>query len=118
MNEPRHAPRQGEGVPMTIMRLAVTGLIASTALGSALAADMPTKAPPPPAETPFFLVNDTSIIYYHAFRATDPGVNTTPKDVLEINHFDVWKYGTNFFDIQALQSNHPDPTIPCTPPHT
>jgi len=102
---------------MTITRLALAGLLASTALGSAFGADMtiPIKAPPAPVETPFFLVNDTSIIYYHAFNATDPGVNTTPKEVLEINHFDVWKYGTNFFDIQGLQSNHRDPTIPCTP---
>jgi hypothetical protein len=100
---------------MKIACLFAGALLSSTALSAALAADMnvlPVKAPPP-RETPFFIVNDTSFSYYHAFTATDPGVNKTQKDVLEITHFDVWKYGTNFFDIQGLQSDNKDPTRPC-----
>jgi hypothetical protein len=103
---------------MKITRLIIAGLLSSTAIGAAFAADMnvmPTKAPPLPPDSPFFIVNDTSFSYYHAFTATDPGTNKTPKDVLEITHFDVWKYGTNFFDIQGLQSNHDDPARPCLP---
>jgi hypothetical protein len=94
--------------------LAVATVLASTAISPVFAADinvLPTKAPP--LEVPFFIVNDTSFSYYHAFTATDPGVNKTQKDVLEISHFDVWKYGTNFFDLQGLQSDNKDPARPC-----
>jgi hypothetical protein len=101
---------------MKIARVVLGGLLSSTAISGVLAADMnvlPTKAPPPVAEAPFFIVNDTAFSYYHAFTATDPGVHTTQKDVLEITHFDVWKFGTNFFDIQGIQSDNKDPTTPC-----
>jgi hypothetical protein len=102
---------------MTITRMTLAALLATTAISSAMAADidgnMPVKALPVPAPPPFFLVNDTSFSYYYAPTATDPGVNTTPKNVLEVTHFDVWKYGTNFFDIQGLQSNNRDPVSPC-----
>jgi hypothetical protein len=101
---------------MKIARVVLGSLLSSTAISSVLAADMnvlPTKAPPPVAEAPFFLVNDTAFTYYHAFNATDPDVHTTRKEVLEITHFDVWKFGTNFFDIQGLQSGNKDPASPC-----
>jgi hypothetical protein len=73
---------------MKIKRLVVGALLSSTAICPAFAADikvLPTKAQP--LEVPFFIVNDTSFSYYHALTATDPGVNKTQKDVLEITHF-------------------------------
>jgi hypothetical protein len=75
------------------------------------AASFPVKAKP----APFFFVNDNAITYYHAFNATDPGTSVTAKNVAEYTHFDVWKYGTNFFDIQGLQSDNRDPASPCVP---
>jgi len=99
---------------MKITRLIVSSLLSTAALGTAFAADLTAPPPPPQPTVPsFFIVNDTAFTYYHAFTATDPGVNTTPKDVLEFTHFDVWKYGTNFLDIQGLQSTSKDPVSPC-----
>jgi hypothetical protein len=56
---------------------------ATTLGGSVLAADMPTKAPPPKApEPPLFLVNQNSISYSYAFTANNPGAGKTPKNIL------------------------------------
>jgi len=94
--------------------------------GCALAADMPVKAPPPPKAVPFFFVNDTSVSFTWYFNATDPGVsgssNTVPGGVAgqgnsfwrasgEIDHFDVWEYGTNLIHIEADQYAKQDPIL-------
>jgi hypothetical protein len=106
---------------------------ATTALaGAAFAADMsmPLKAPPI-KEVPFFLVNDTSVSFTWYPNATDPGVgaggvpagwcgttvagtsgcgkNSFDKFVGSVTHFDVWAYGTNFFNVDYLKSNSNDP---------
>ncbi len=85
--------------------------------GSALAADLAVKAPAP-APTPFFIVNDNSVSFTWYPTATDPGVpgdgisghsNAFNKFVGTATHFDVWKYGTNFFNIDIIKSDNNNP---------
>ena len=92
--------------------------------GYAGAADMPIKSPPPPKPVPFFFVNDTSVSFTWYFNATDPGVagssNVFPGGIAgqgnsfwrasgEIDHFDVWEYGTNLIHIEIDQYAPADP---------
>jgi len=93
-------------------------LCASTALavavaaitwtGSAFAADLPVKekAAPPPPEKPFFLVNLNALSYSYAYTANNPGAGKTPKDIVSFTHFDVWEYGTNFFNVDWLKATN------------
>jgi hypothetical protein len=91
----------------------------------AYSADMPVKAPPP-KPVPFFFVNDTSVSFTWYFNATDPGVagmsNVVPGGVAgmrntfyraqgEIDHFDVWEYGTNLIHIELDQYGKQDPIL-------
>jgi hypothetical protein len=74
---------------------------------SAFAADMPVKEKkPPPPEAPFFFVNQNSLSYSYAFTANNPGAGKTPKDILSFTHFDVWAYGTNFFNVDWLKATN------------
>ena len=84
--------------------LALAGLFTAATIGFANAADLPTKAMAPAAPLPFFFVNDNSISYHYEFEATNPGAGKTPKNVLTFTHFDVWKYGTNFINIDWLKA--------------
>jgi hypothetical protein len=96
----------------------------TTLAGSAFAADMVVKAAPAPAPPPFFIVNDTSVSFTWYLNATNPGVagssdtinggvqgtgNSFSKWVGSATHFDVWSYGTNFFNIDYIQSDKHDP---------
>jgi hypothetical protein len=90
---------------------------------SAFAADMPVKEKkPPPPEAPFFFVNQNSLSYSYAFTANNPGAGKTPKDILSFTHFDVWAYGTNFFNVDWLKATNgkapPNgtPAAPCDNP--
>jgi hypothetical protein len=94
---------------------ALAAALAVTAVGAASAADMPAKAAAP---APFFLVNDTWVSFTWYPHATDPGVsgnnivgqsNAFSKYVGTVSHFDVWAYGTNFFNLDFLQSSSADP---------
>jgi hypothetical protein len=86
---------------------------------SAFAADLAVKAPAAaPAQTSFFIVNDNSISFTWYPTATDPGVpgggvagnsNAFNKFVGTATHFDVWAYGTNFFNIDILKSDKNNP---------
>jgi len=114
---------------------ATTALAIAFAAAAGFAADVPANAPPaaapaanippPPAPAPFFLVNDTSVSFTWYPSATDPGVaggsnvvpggiagqsNTFNKYVGTVTHFDAWAYGTNFFNLDFLQSDGRDPT--------
>ena len=91
---------------MTCRNVLIAGLFLAATAGFANAADLPTKAPEStaPLDPPFFIVNNNSIGYSYAFTATDPGAGTTPKNVLTFTHFDVWKYGTNFFNLDYLKA--------------
>jgi hypothetical protein len=111
------------GASMQISRYVLAGFLASTAVGSAVAADLTMKAPPP---VPFFFVNDTSIGFVWYPRATDPGVsggsdtvpggnfgqgNTFSRYQPRIDHFDVWEYGTNLIHIELDQYGKQDPSL-------
>jgi hypothetical protein len=89
----------------TAMAIAFAATISS---GSASAADLPVKAqkPPPPPEAPLFFVNQNSLSYSYAFTANNPGAGKTPKDVVSFTHFDVWAYGTNFFNVDWLKATN------------
>ena len=99
--------------------LFATALAFAFAATAASAADLPVKAPPQPPEAPFFLVNLNSLSYSYAFTANNPGAGKTPKDIVSFTHFDVWAYGTNFFNVDWLKatngSNPPNgtPAAPC-----
>ena len=83
-------------------------IFATVLASQAGAADVPpVKAPPaPPAAAPFFLVNDNSVTYRYEFNATNPGAGETPKHAVSFSHFDVWAYGTNFFNIDWLKATN------------
>jgi opacity protein-like surface antigen len=101
---------------MSYKSLALAAGLALAAFSSASAADlapMPVKAKPI-IDVPFFLVNDNRFTFAYQFTATDPGVtNKTAKQVYAYTHFDVWGYGTNFFNIDLLKSDKADPAAPC-----
>jgi hypothetical protein len=90
---------------------------AFTWAGSAFAADLAVKASAAaPASPSFFIVNDNSISFTWYPSATDPGVTPVPGESNPFNkfvgtatHFDVWEYGTNFFNIDILKSDNNNP---------
>lgn len=94
----------------------VLSLATIAPLTMASAADMapfPVKAKPIP-DLPFFLVIDNRVTFAYQFTASQPGSAVkTAKQVYAFTHFDVWTYGTNFFNIDLLKSDHADPAGPC-----
>lgn len=97
-----------------------TVVLATMSLGgAALSADLPSKDPAPSGkEQSWFVVNDNSVSFTWFPRATDPGVpgngiagepNAFNKFVGSATHFDVWAYGTNYFNIDILKSDNNDP---------
>jgi hypothetical protein len=85
--------------------------VAAACAGMARAADMPIKAPPV-TEPPWFIVNDNSVSFTWYPDATDPGVTTAShvdRYQGELTHFDVFRYGTNFFDAAYMQYGRGDP---------
>lgn len=56
--------------------------------------DSPDKAiAPVDPVSPFFLVQDTSISYWHEFNAAEPCVGTgIQKDIISLTHFDAWTH--------------------------
>jgi hypothetical protein len=105
---------------------AMLSLASLAPMSFASAADLPAykvKAKPIP-DLPFFLVIDDRVTYSWMPNGTDPGNYTvrpngtingnTAKSVYSFTHFDVWAYGTNFFTISMLKSDHNDPANPCT----
>lgn len=83
---------------------------------------MPVKEKP--QEKPFFLLIDDRLTFSWMPKGADPGyysirpdgsVNgTTARQVYSFTHFDIWSYGTNFFQISMYKSDHNDPANPCT----
>ena len=98
--------------------LTLAAVLVATATGIAGAADMPVKAVKPVSAVPFFFVNDNSVSYHYEFMATNPGADKTPKNVLTYTHFDVWKYGTNFINIDWLKATSRTPTATGTEGYT
>jgi len=66
----------------------------------------PTEKPAAKEPPPLFIVNDNIIGYYYLPTATNPGAGQTPKNVVVFNHFDVWTYGTNFFNAEYLKATN------------
>jgi hypothetical protein len=96
------------------LSITTAALAAVTWAGSALAADLPVKAPAPAPESPFFIVNDNSVSFTWAPSATDPGVDINGHSAFskytgEFTHFDVWQYGTNLIDLNYIKSDGNDP---------
>ena len=89
--------------------IALAGILAAALSGAAGAADMPVKALQPAPAMPFFFVNENSLSYHYEFTATNPGAGVTPKNVFTFTHFDVWKYGTNFINIDWLKATNGNP---------
>jgi len=106
--------------------LAAAALSLATLLpaGFAQAADLPVKAAKAPPDLPWFILIDDRVTYSYIFTAAQPGmwslkpdgtVNAkTTKQVYSFTHFDIWRYGTNFFTISMYKSDHNDPANPCT----
>jgi hypothetical protein len=87
-----------QGWALNVKAIALAAAFAASTCCYAAAADMPVKAPPPPKAVPFFFVNDTSVSFTYFPNATDPGVtgaNHLNQYNGELDHFDVWQYGTN-----------------------
>src|SRR6202050_5960486 len=108
----------GVGIASSAKSVVVAAAVSVAAIGYANAADMPVKAPPPPPAPPFFIVSDTSVSFTYFSNATDPGIsgssNTVPGGVSgqsatfaryqgSLDHFDVWKYGTNLIHVEFDQ---------------
>jgi hypothetical protein len=126
-----------KGLDHSIVNLGVIGMsrlrrtLAAAALslatlipaGYASAADIPVKAAKAPPELPWFILIDNRVTYSYIFTAAQPGmfsvrpdgtVNAkTTKQVYSFTHFDIWRYGTNFFTISLYKSDHNDPAAPC-----
>jgi hypothetical protein len=108
-----------------IAKAIVLAAVISASVGVyAQAADMPAKAPPPPKPVPFFIVNDTAVSFSWFPTATNPGISgsaaTVPGGVggqkatfsrfsPQLDHFDVWEYGTNLIHLEANQYGPQDP---------
>src|SRR5947207_15275374 len=98
-----------------------TSVALATVLGAlggfAYAADMPVKTPPKaPPPPPFFFVNENSISYSYQFHANNPLAGNSPKNVLTFTHFDVWEYGTNFFNVDYLRATNGSAPFPAVNP--
>ena len=103
----------------TVAAAAALSLATLAPMTLASAADMapfPVKAKPI-VDVPFFLVNDNRVTFAYQFNGVDPGVtNKTAKQVYAFTHFDIWAYGTNFFNIGLEKADHASPANPCADP--
>ena len=98
------------------MKLKIVSVIAMLMMSSgAFAADLPVKAAAaPPADMPFFFVNDNRLTYAYLPNGTEPSVTAqTAKQIVAFTHFDAWAYGTNLANLQIIRSDHNDPAGPC-----
>src|ERR1700761_5913586 len=107
----------------TAIAAAAVSLAALASPGAASAADLPVKAVKKAPDLPFFLLIDDRVTYSYIFDAVQPGMwsanpngtvnSNTAKQVYSFTHFDLYKYGTNFFTISLFKSDHNDPANPC-----
>src|SRR5262249_818233 len=82
-------------------------------------AEVPAGKPGRPGLPPVFAVNNNLVGYYSLPTTTNPGAGQTPQNALFFSHFDVWNYGTNFFNVEwskATNGRAPPfgtPAAPC-----
>jgi hypothetical protein len=117
-----------KGFRSSLKKVALAAAFAVSAGSVAFAADMPTKAPLVKAKpVPFFFVNDNAVSFTYFPNATDPGVaagannpggapgggkkNSFARYEVDLTHFDVWEYGTNFIGYFGQQYGSQDPTV-------
>jgi hypothetical protein len=109
----------------TAIAAAALSLAAIASTGLARAADLPVKAVKKAPDLPWFILIDDRVSFSWMPKGTDPGVfstnpangginSTTAKQVYSFTHFDIWQYGTNFFNVSMFKSDHNDPANPCT----
>jgi hypothetical protein len=98
------------------MKIGISSAMAMLIISSsALAADLPVKANwPPPADMPFFFVNDNRLTYAYLPNGTEVASTAqTAKQVLALTHYDMWAYGTNFANLLLERSDHNNPAGAC-----
>jgi hypothetical protein len=109
----------------TAIAAAALSLAAFASIGLARAADLPVKAVKKAPDLPWFILIDDRVSFSWMPKGTDPGAfsinpangginSTTAKQVYSFTHFDIWQYGTNFFNVSMFKSDHNDPANPCT----
>jgi hypothetical protein len=109
----------------TAIAAAALSLAAFASTGLARAADLPVKAVKKAPDLPWFILIDDRVSFSWMPKGTDPGAfsinpangginSTTAKQVYSFTHFDIWQYGTNFFNVSMFKSDHNDPANPCT----
>ena len=84
-------------------------------LSGAAAQAQPDEPATSPAEKKpaFTAISDTQVSYWHEFTGAEPGVAfPVSKNVVSLTHFDAWRYGTNFVNIDFLLSDNRDPQYP------
>lgn len=92
---------------------ALAALIAPDVVFAADLPAFPTKAAPI-VDVPFFSVNDNRLTYAIEPNGTDPNAaSKTLKQSVAYTHFDRWRYGTNFVNLQLIKSDKADPAAPC-----
>jgi hypothetical protein len=97
----------------------IISLAVMASAGSAGAADtVGTSAEAgPESNGPPFLSIDNRATFAYQSTATQPGIaGKTAKQIFEVSHFDVWRYGTNLVIVDLLKSDHADPAAPCLSP--
>jgi hypothetical protein len=104
----------------TAIAAAALSLAAFASIGLARAADLPVKAVKKAPDLPWFILIDDRVSFSWMPKGTDPGAfsinpangginSTTAKQVYSFTHFDIWQYGTNFFNVSMFKSDHNDP---------
>lgn len=90
------------------------GCLAVLVTGAAARAQTDEPATSLVAKQPsFFTVSDTQVSYWHEFTGAEPGIAfPVSKNVVSLTHFDEWRYGTNFVNIDFLLSDNRDPQYP------
>jgi hypothetical protein len=100
------------------------GCLAVLVTGAAARAQTDEPATSLAARQPsFFSFSDTQVSYWHEFTGAEPGIAfPVSKNVVSLTHFDEWRYGTNFVNIDFLLSDNRDPrtrgtgpVFPCRP---
>ncbi|MGY3590303.1 hypothetical protein ACVIGB_010114 [Bradyrhizobium sp. USDA 4341] len=77
--------------------------------------EVPGSAAPSLSGQPFFKNSDNRLTAAVLPSSTSPGQTAkTQKQVYAFSHEDVWAYGANVFRAELLNSDHRDPSAPCT----